>query len=270
MSAVDSAPTADGLALFDLRGRSALVTGASGALGAAASRALAGAGAHVTLAAGNAAAAVEVADGIVAAGGASHVVAGRPDSPEEAEAIVAAAVAAGGSLDLLVSASGVNVVAPTTEMTQADWETVMDANVRGSWLIAQAAGRQMITQGTGGKIVLVSSTRGKLGHPAGYSAYCPSKAAVDGLTRTLACEWGTDAINVNAIAPTVFRSDLTAWMYDEEGRGKAVREAMLSRIPLGRLGEPADFAGSVIFLCSRASDFITGQILYVDGGYTAG
>jgi NAD(P)-dependent dehydrogenase (short-subunit alcohol dehydrogenase family) len=93
---------------------------------------------------------------------------------------------------------------------------------------------------------------------------------VEGLTKTLACEWGPQAINVNAIAPTVFRSELTAWMYEEEGRGKTVREAILARIPLGRLGEPADFAGAVIFLCSRASDFVTGQILYVDGGYTAG
>jgi NAD(P)-dependent dehydrogenase (short-subunit alcohol dehydrogenase family) len=224
----------------------------------------------VTLAAGNHAAAEGIAEAITAAGGSAHAVAGRPDSPAEAEAIVAAAVAAAGRLDLLVSASGMNIVAPTVEMELTDWDAVMDANVRGSWLIAQAAGRQMIAQGDGGKIVLISSTRGKLGHPAGYSAYVPSKAAIDGLTRTLACEWGPAAINVNAIAPTVFRSELTAWMYEDEGRGQAVRESMLSRIPLGRLGEPVDFAGSVIFLCSRASDFVTGQILYVDGGYTAG
>jgi NAD(P)-dependent dehydrogenase (short-subunit alcohol dehydrogenase family) len=274
MSSVDAelaaAAVSRPLELFNLSGRSALVTGASGALGAAASRALAGAGAQVTLAAGNDAAAGAVAEEITAAGGSAHVVPGRPDSPEDAEAIVAAAVAAAGRLDLVVSASGMNIVAPTVEMDPADWDTVMDANVRGSWLIARAAGAQMIAQGDGGKIVLVSSTRGKLGHPAGYSAYVPSKAAVDGLTRTLACEWGAHGINVNAIAPTVFRSELTAWMYEAEGPGQAVREAMLSRIPLGRLGEPADFAGSVIFLSSRASDFITGQILYVDGGYTAG
>jgi NAD(P)-dependent dehydrogenase (short-subunit alcohol dehydrogenase family) len=270
VSAVGDTPLRSSLELFDLSGRSALVTGASGALGAAASRALASAGAHVTLAAGNLAAAERVAREIVSAGGAANVVAGRPESPAAAEALVAGAVDAAGRLDLLVSASGVNIVSPTVEMREGDWETVMDANVRGSWLVAQAAGRRMIEQGEGGKIVLVSSTRGKLGHPAGYSAYCPSKAAVDGLTRTLACEWGKAAINVNAIAPTVFRSELTAWMYEDEGPGKAVRETMLSRIPLGRLGEPADFAGSVIFLCSRASDFVTGQILYVDGGYTAG
>jgi NAD(P)-dependent dehydrogenase (short-subunit alcohol dehydrogenase family) len=270
MSAAHEVPLARTLDLFDLTGRSALVTGASGALGAAASRALAGAGAHVTLAAGNAEAAAEVKAEIVASGGAAHVAPGRPDTPDDAEALVAAAVAAAGHLDLVVSASGVNIVSPTLEMSDGDWDTVMDANVRGSWLIARAAGRQLVAQGQGGKIVLVSSTRGKLGHPAGYSAYCPSKAAVDALTRTLACEWGKHAINVNAIGPTVFRSALTAWMYSDEDPGRSVRETMLSRIPLGRLGEPADFAGSVVFLCSRAADFVTGQILYVDGGYTAG
>jgi NAD(P)-dependent dehydrogenase (short-subunit alcohol dehydrogenase family) len=256
--------------LFDLAGRSALIPGASGAFGRAAALALAGAGAHVTLAAANENALGELAGEIAAGGGQAEIIRRRPESPADAEAMVDAAVQAAGRLDVVVCASGVNVVAPTAEMDEGDWQTVMDANVRGSWLVCQAAGRQMLAQGDGGKIVLVSSTRGKLGHPAGYSAYCPSKAAVDGLTKTLACEWGPNRINVNAIAPTVFRSDLTAWMYEEEGRGKAVREAMLARIPIGRLGEPEDFQGAVVFLSSRASDFVTGQILYIDGGYTAG
>lgn len=132
-----------------------------------------------------------------------------------------------------------------------------------------AAGRQFLGQGTGGSVVLVSSTRGRLGHPAGYSAYCPSKAAVDLLARSLAAEWGPAQIRVNAIAPTVFRSDLTAWMYADDERGRATREAMLARIPLGRLAEPGDLTGAVQFLLSEASAFITGQVLYLDGGYTA-
>ena len=163
-----------------------------------------------------------------------------------------------------------NKVGLITEQPLEDWQSVMDANVKGSWLVCRAAGRHMIERGGGGKFILVSSTRARLGLPTGYTAYSPSKAAVDLLTKTLACEWGKHRINVNAIGPTVFRSDLTAWMYSEEDPGKSTREAMLARIPLGRLGEPDDFVGAVLFFASAASDFCTGQTLFVDGGYTAG
>ncbi len=101
----------------------------------------------------------------------------------------------------------------------------------------------------------MSSARGKLGHPAGYSAYCASKSAVEGITRALGCEWGKHAITVNAIAPTVFRSPLTAWMFEDTERANAVRAGFLARVPLGRLGEPADLAGPLLFLVSAASAF---------------
>jgi NAD(P)-dependent dehydrogenase (short-subunit alcohol dehydrogenase family) len=258
------------LALFDIGGRSAVVTGATGAFGQAASKALAAAGAQVTVAGGNeerlTALAVEIAD----AGGDVETVVRRPETEADAEAIVDAAVAAHGGLDIVVTASGTNRVGLITEQSVEDWQAVMDANVKGSWLVCRAAGRRLLEAGRGGKVVLVSSTRGKLGLGAGYGAYCPSKAAVNLLTKTLACEWGEHRINVNAIAPTVFRSELTEWMYEDEGRGKATREAMLSRIPIGRLGEPEDFIGALLYFVSSASDFCTGQVLYVDGGYTSG
>ena len=139
-----------------------------------------------------------------------------------------------------------------------------------SWLLARAATRQMKEQGGGGKIVLVSSARGLLDHPAGYTAYCASKAAVDGIVRALGCELGPAGITVNAIAPTVFRSPLTAWMFEDTPEAAAVRDGFLTRVPIGRLGEPEDLAGPLLFLASRASDFYTGHILYADGGYTAG
>jgi NAD(P)-dependent dehydrogenase (short-subunit alcohol dehydrogenase family) len=255
--------------LFNLGERSALVTGATGALGTAAARGLAAAGAKLTLAGGNADKLEQLGAELSAAGAAVELVARRPDSLEDAEAMVAAATSAHGAPELIVTAAGVNKVAMIEDQSVADWEDVMDANVRGSWLVCKAAAPGLIAAG-GGKVVLVSSTRGRLGHPAGYSAYCTSKSAVDGLTRTLACEWGKHGINVNAIGPTVFRSDLTAWMYADEEPGKGVREGMLTRIPLGRLGEPEDFVGTLLFLLAPASDFCTGQVLYVDGGYTAG
>ena len=117
--------------------------------------------------------------------------------------------------------------------------------------------------------MLVSSTRGKLGHPAGYTAYCPSKAAVDLLGKTLAAEWGPHQVRCNVLAPTVFRSELTSWMYADDEKGRATREAMFSRIPLKRFAEPEDFVGALIYLLSDSSSFMTGQVLYLDGGYTA-
>jgi NAD(P)-dependent dehydrogenase (short-subunit alcohol dehydrogenase family) len=257
-------------ALFDVSGRSAVITGATGALGSAAATALAAAGARLTIAAGKTDALEELGATLQASGTPVEMVARRPDSAEDAAAIADAAMRAHGRIDILLTAAGLNRTSPIVDFSVEDWDAVMDGNVRGSWLTCRAVGRHMIDQGEGGRVVLVSSTRGKLGHPAGYTAYCPSKAAIDGLTKALACEWGPSGITVNAIAPTVFRSALTAWMYEEEGRGQAVREQMLSRIPLGRLGEPADFIGPLMFLASPASKFVTGQIVYVDGGYTAG
>ena len=175
-----------------------------------------------------------------------------------------------GRLDILVVASGLNKVSKIVDQKPEDFLDVMDANVTQSWLMARAAGRQMLAQGGGGKVILTSSARGLLGHPAGYTAYCASKSAVDGITKALGCEWGDSGITVNALGPTVFRSPLTAWMYEDTDRAREVRKGFLARVPKGRLGEPADLAGPLLFLASRASDFYTGHILYADGGYTAG
>ena len=260
---------ANPMQMFDIKGKVALVTGASGAFGAVAARVLAGAGCRLVLAAGKANELAAIA-AECRQGGAEVVECNtRPDSEAACAAMVATAVQTFGSLDILVVASGMNKVAKIDDMAIATFLTIMDANVTQSWLLARAATRQMKLQGSG-KIVLVSSARGLLGHPAGYSAYCASKAAVDGMTKALGCELGPLGITVNAIAPTVFRSPLTAWMFEDSDAAKAVRAGFLARVPKGRLGEPEDLAGPLLFLASTASDFYTGHILYADGGYTAG
>jgi NAD(P)-dependent dehydrogenase (short-subunit alcohol dehydrogenase family) len=258
------------LSLFDVRGKVAIVTGASGAFGALAAQVLAGAGAKVAVVAGNATALDATANACRALEADVLTIQARPSDETACEAIVAKTVAAFGGVDILVVASGKNDVSKIVDMAPARFLDVMDANVTQSWLMAKAAGKQMIAQGRGGKIVLMSSARGKLGHPAGYSAYCASKSAIDGITRALGCEWGDQGITVNAIAPTVFRSPLTAWMFEDTERASEVRKGFLARVPKGRLGEPQDLAGPLLFLVSKASDFYTGHILDADGGYTAG
>ncbi|MEX0310740.1 MAG: SDR family NAD(P)-dependent oxidoreductase [Tateyamaria sp.] len=255
------------LTFFDIKGKVALVTGASGAFGAVAARCLSGAGAKVVLAAGNAKAMADVADTCT---GQTHQINARPDSEDACAALVAETVDTFGQLDILVVASGMNKVAKIGNMSPDTFADVMDANVTQSWLMARAAANQMQAQGRGGKIVLMSSARGLLGHPAGYTAYCASKAAVDGITKALGCELGPTGITVNAIAPTVFRSPLTAWMFEDTDDARTVRDGFLTRVPKGRLGEPEDLVGPLLFLSSPASDFYTGHILYADGGYTAG
>jgi NAD(P)-dependent dehydrogenase (short-subunit alcohol dehydrogenase family) len=256
--------------LFSVQGKVAVVTGASGAFGSLAARVLAAGGARLVVAGGKQTETEETAQHCRDLGAEVVAVIRRPDSEADSDAIMQAGQDAFGALDILVVGSGLNDVATITDMSPERFANVINGNLTGAWLLCRAFGKRVIAQGRGGKVVLVSSARGKLGHPAGYTAYCASKAATDGLTRALGCEWGKFGITVNALAPTVFRSPLTAWMFQDDDKAVATRNGMLARIPLGRLGEPEDLAGPLLFLASRASDFYTGHVLYADGGYTAG
>ncbi len=256
--------------LFDISGKVAIVTGALGAFGNIAVRSLAQAGCKLVIADDREDELEQLATELKQDGTEVMVVNKWPTSTENCAAIVDAAINKFGQLDILVVASGMMDVDYIVDMDVSRFEEVMRVNVTDNWMMCQAAGRQMIKQGHGGKVVLVSSSRGLLGLPTGYSAYCGSKHAVNGIVKALGCEWGKDGITINALAPTVFRSKLTGWMFENDDRATSTRESILSRIPLGRLAEPEDLAGPLLFLVSPASDFHTGHTIYPDGGYTAG
>ncbi len=258
------------LGMFDVSGKTALVTGASGAFGRGAAIVLGSLGANLVLASGAADELEAVAGEVESVGGKTISVNRRPDTLEDAEAMLAAGLEAFGAVDMLVVASGMNKSGFIHEMDYEDWQAVMDANVRGAWFMAKAVGKYWIENERRGKMLMMSSVRGRHGNFSGYTAYCASKGATDSLTRVLATEWSKYGTTVNAIAATVFPSKLTAWMYSDDELGQATRARSLSRIPLGRLGTVDDLMGMALYLLSPASDFCTGQVMYVDGGYTAG
>ena len=216
------------LSLFDVRGKTAIITGATGAFGALAAQVLAGAGCNLVLSAGGAEALKKIVADCEKRGAKVEAVNMRPSSAAICDKIVEAAVKRFGGVDILVCAAGINKVQKIVDQPPEAFSEVMDVNVTQSWLMARAAGKQMLAQGRGGKVILMSSARGLLGHPAGYTAYCASKSAIDGITKALGCEWGDTGITVNAIGPTVFRSPLTAWMYEDNERATTVRKGFIT------------------------------------------
>ncbi len=249
--------------LFDITGKAALVTGASGGLGRAASKGLAAA--RLVLTGRSEDKLNLLAEEIRRDGGTAEAEPGRPDEPGDAKRIVAETAKRFGGIDILLPMAGINPYHAAADIPLDAWEEVMDVNVKGTWLFCQEAGRIMIERGRGGKIILIGSTRGFLGRE-GCVAYSPSKGAIHLMARTLACEWGRHGINVNCIAPTLFRTEMTKWIFENEESYRF----MLKRTPLGRAGEPDDLIGTLLYLASPASDYLTGQVIFLDGGFTAG
>ena len=168
-----------------------------------------------------------------------------------------------GTIDVLVNNAGVNIPRDALDVTEEDWDRVLDVNLKGSFFMSQRVGRTMKERG-GGKIVNIVSQNGVVGYYK-RAAYCSSKAGVVNLTRVLALEWAPFKINVNAVGPTFILTPLTQSTFDDP----VMREDLLRRIPLGRVGQPEDVVGAVVFLASPAADLVTGHTLLVDGGWTA-
>ncbi len=251
--------------MFELADRVAVVTGGSGAIGSAVAAALAAQGAKVTIV-GRDRSSLEEAAGKIESQSGTAVRTLTADVADAASVdALAEAVAAGhGGADILVNSHGYNVKAAAEDFPMDEWERLFATNVSGTMLTCKAFGRQMIARG-GGKIVNVSSVRGVRANAGGNSAYAASKAAVDMITRSLAAEWARHKINVNAIAPALIVTKLTERQLQEPGRA----ERYLANIPWGRLGQAGDCAGAAVFLASEEADFVTGQVLYLDGGLTA-
>lgn len=249
--------------IFDLTGKVALVVGGHGGLGKAIALSLADAGADVAVASRNLDSLKAVAREIETKGRKSLAVKVDVVDAKQVNAMVETIMKTFPRIDILVNAAGLAIRKPADSFPIDEWQQVMDINTRGTFLCCQAVGRIMIKQKSG-KIINVSSVRGRYGLPAGYAAYCPSKGAVDTLTRTLACEWAKYNVLVNAIAPTVVETELTKGLLADAEYAKTLK----ARIPMGRWALTEDIVGPTIFFASDAANFVTGQILYIDGGVT--
>jgi gluconate 5-dehydrogenase len=250
---------------FDIKGQTAIVTGASSGLGVTFAETLAEWGVNLVIAARRYERLVKVAEDISSKYGV-EVAAVKADVSQEEQVLnmVNAAVAKFGSLQILVNNAGTASLSPSVDMSVEEWKKVIDVNLTGVFLCARTAAREMI-KGKYGKIVNIASIYGVVGDIFPTAPYYASKGAVINLTRALAVEWAPYKINVNAIAPGFFPSEMTETLFRDE---KALNH-ILSRTPLGRTGDPLDLKAALTYLASPASNYVTGQTIFVDGGWTA-
>jgi NAD(P)-dependent dehydrogenase (short-subunit alcohol dehydrogenase family) len=251
------------LNMFSIKGKVAIVTGATGALGGAVAKAYGFQGAKVIITARKednlkAHAAEFKAEGIDCA-----YIAADPSVEADAKKVVEFAVKTYGEINILAVCHGYNAPKDILEQSVEDWQKIMDADLKSVYIICKYAAEQLVKQGKGGKMILTSSARSRMGMK-GYTAYCASKGGTDLMAQSMGIDLAPHKINVNTINPTVFRSELTAWMFDPES---PVYQMVLRRLPIGRMGEVEDFVGLATFLASPASDFLTCGNYDATGGY---
>jgi gluconate 5-dehydrogenase len=248
---------------FDLAGRKAFVPGGYGGIGSAIAKALVEAGAVVTVAGRDARKAEALAHDL---GNGCHGLAMDAQDTARIAGAVDEAAARMGGLDVLVNCVGMNHEQRLAEVTEETFDEIYRVNLRSAMFLAQAVARHQVAGGRGGKQVHTLSVRSRLGMRGyGYSAYCATKGALVMLVKQHALELAPHGITVNGVAPTVVLTDVARKWREDEDRWKA----LLARIPLGRVAEATDVAAAALFFCAPASDFVTGQVLYVDGGITA-
>jgi gluconate 5-dehydrogenase len=251
--------------LFRLDGQTAIVTGGNGGIGSTLCEALGEYGANVVVVGRRGDLCERVAAAVRAHGVGAVAIASDIMQPGEMDRVVGVTLERFGSVDIAINCVGGNARYAAQDFPVDEWQHIVDLNLKSCFIACQAVGRQMIAQGNGGKIINLSSVRSQLGIHSGYSAYTSGKAGVNLLTKQLATEWAKYKINVNAIAPTFIRTEQVADMLNDP----AFYEPLVRRIPLGRVGETDDLVGATLLLASSAGDFITGHILFIDGGVTA-
>ena len=247
--------------IFSLKGKVSLVTGASRGLGRAYALTLAHAGSDLIIISRNKKELQSLKNELSRAGTKIHVLPGDISNLREIPGLVQRSVEEFGRIDILINNAGRNIRKPILELTEEDLKNVIDLNLMSVFLMSQHVGRQMIQQG-GGKIIMVASLSSFIGLP-NISIYGASKGGIVSLTKAFATEWAKHRINVNAIAPGYFETEMTSALFKD----KKKLDWILSRIPLGRTGAPEDLAGVLLFLASSASDYVTGQVIAVDGGW---
>jgi len=249
--------------LLSIKGKVAVITGASSGLGVTFVEALAEGGANLILAARRIEKLNEVAVQMRKLGVKAMPFQCDVSKQEEVQALVNTTIKNFGKLDIIVNNAGVAAMGPSTEMPVEEWNRVVSVNLTGVFLCARTAAKQMIKQGSG-KVINIASIYGAVGDVFPAAPYYATKGAVINLTRDLAVEWAPFKVNVNAIAPGFFPSEMTEGIFRES----RYTEYITKQTPLGRIGKPDDLKGAVLFLASPASDFVTGQTIFVDGGWT--
>ncbi len=252
------------LSMFDLKGKIAIVTGGSKGLGVNFARGLTKAGSDVVIAARSLNELKQVAEDLRKYG--NRILPLKIDVTvrEDVERMVEAVLSEFGRIDILVNNAGISAIAAAENMSDAEWEGVMDTNVKGVFLCAQCVGREMLKQGQG-KIINIASMYGiSASSYVSQVSYVTSKSAILGLTRELAVEWAPRGLNVVALAPGFFRSAQTIWAFEED---KELGGKLLAKIPMGRMGKLEELEGTIVYLASKASDYMNGQALILDGGF---